>query len=291
MSLPDDVIVYPGHGAGSACGKNISSEKQSTIGLQKQFNYALQPMSQDEFVNIVSTGILQAPNYFSHDVMLNKNGYESIAEVLDKSLHKMSIRDVLKQIDKGASILDVRLPNDFETGFIPGSINIGKTGMFAPWVGTIMTMNSKTILVCNKGEEKEVISRLARIGYENIIGYFSNLEEWRKQGHELDSITSIPSSDIALYMKESTILDVRKQEELQLGHVKNSVNIPLDYLHTHLDQIETSENILIYCAGGYRSMIASSILKSKGYKKIKNIYGGFTAISKNKDGLNYLKIS
>ena len=206
MSLPDDVIVYPGHGAGSACGKNISSEKQSTIGLQKQFNYALQPMSQDEFVNIVSTGILQAPNYFSHDVMLNKNGYESIAEVLDKSLNKMSIRDVLKQIDKGASILDVRLPNDFETGFIPGSINIGKTGMFAPWVGTIMTMNSKTILVCNKGEEKEVISRLARIGYENIIGYFSNLEEWRKQGHELDSITSIPSSDIALYMKESTIL-------------------------------------------------------------------------------------
>lgn len=284
MNLPDDVIVYPGHGAGSACGKNISVEKESTIGMQKKFNYALQPMPEEKFVDMVLEGIAPPPIYFAHDVSMNKNGYQSVSHTLSKSLNQLSSKQISHHIENGAMVLDVRLPDDFEKGFIPGSINIGKTGMFAPWVGTIISADKKLIIVCNNGEEEEVISRLARIGYENIIGYINSLDDWKSENQRVDIIESIPASEIPLHVnKKSIILDVRKSLELELGVVKNSVNIPLNQLNNNLSQIKKTANLLIYCAGGYRSMIASSILKSKGYKNIKNIYGGFNAISKNID--------
>mgnify|MGYP001296295382 CR=1 FL=1 len=285
MELPDDVVVYPGHGAGSACGKNISLEKQSTIGEQKKFNYALQPMSQDQFVKIVLDGISLAPEYFTHDVNMNKNGYESVSSVLTKSLKQLTVNEIEKLVNNGAIILDVRLPNDFEKGFIPSAINIGKAGMFAPWVATLIAPSQKVILVCNINEEKEVISRLARVGLENIIGYVYGVKQWLISGKPIDVIESITAAEMEIEPIDSKILDVRKPSELAVGFVKGSSNVPLDTLQKELDTTQhldaRNQPILVYCAGGYRSMIASSILKARGYKKVKNIYGGYSSISQN----------
>ena len=280
MNLEDNVIVYPGHGAGSACGKNISSQKHSTIREQKQYNYALQPMSKQDFIKMVLAGISKAPQYFGHDVAMNKEGYQPVKKVIQNSLNELSYETYLSYITSESVILDVRSPNDFEKGFINGSINIGKMGMFAPWVGTIIPPSSKIILVCNLNEELEVISRLARIGYENVVGYISDLTHWKKN-RELDYIHSIDSTKIDEHKNNLSILDVRREDELRLGFVKDSINIPLSQLSDNLDKIPKSNNLIIYCAGGYRSMIASSILQSKGFKGIKNIYGGFSEIARN----------
>ena len=284
MNLEDDVIVYPGHGAGSACGKNISSQKYSTIGEQKQYNYALQPMSKQDFVKMVLAGISKPPQYFTHDVAMNQGGYQSVKKVLQKSLNKLTYEVSLSHIKSGALILDVRSPNDFEKGFINGAINIGKMGMFAPWVGTIISPSSSIILVCNIHEEIEVISRLARIGYENVVGYISDLTDWKKN-RQLDYIKSIESTEIEHYKNNVAILDVRREDELKLGFVKDSINIPLSQLSDNLDKIPISDNLIVYCAGGYRSMIASSILQSKGFQGINNIYGGFNVIARNSPNL------
>ena len=281
MCLPDHVIVYPGHGAGSACGKNISLKKQSTIGEQKKSNYALQPMSEADFVELLIEGIPPAPQYFEHDVSMNKNGYQVVSEVLEKSLKALPPLVVKQELDKGTQILDVRMPGDFEKGFIPGSINIGKVGMFAPWVGTLISPSQQLIIVCTVGEEEEVISRLARVGYENVVGYINDVETWQKSGFELDVIDSIEESEIPDNIIGSILLDVRKREELRLGFMRGSKNIPLAELEDSLQEIDINNDLLIYCAGGYRSMIAASILKSKGHKNVKNIYGGFKAISRN----------
>lgn len=280
MNLADDIIVYPGHGAGSACGKNISSEKQSTIGEQKKSNYALQPMIKKEFIEMVLKGISSPPQYFSHDVAMNKQGYQPISGVLENSVNKLNYVMSSAYIKKGVTILDVRSPHDFEKGFITGSINIGKMGMFAPWVGTIISPKSKIILVCNINEEIEVISRLARIGYENVVGFISDLQEWHDK-KELKYIESIYANAIKEDKNNIFILDVRKEAELKLGYVQDSVNIPLSELLVSLDRIPKSANLIIYCAGGYRSMIAASILKSKGFNNIKNVYGGYNEIARN----------
>jgi len=282
MKLPDPVIIYPGHGAGSACGKNISSERMSTIGEQKKSNYALQKMSKSQFISLVLDGMLPAPQYFTHDVFLNKEGYESTSSILNKSLKKLSTQELQSFIDNGAVILDVRMPNDFEKGFIPKSINIGKTGMFAPWVGTIVSPESEIILVCYPQEEVEVISRLARIGYHKVIGYTYGITDWQLDNHDIDIISSLhPTQRIFTIDKNKKIIDVRKKSELELGFVEHSIHIPLSNLEKNLGKINKSDEYLIYCAGGYRSMIACSILKSKGYKNVQNIYGGFSAISRN----------
>ena len=280
MKIADDVIVYPGHGAGSACGKNISSQKQSTIGEQKKSNYALQPMTKKEFTKMVLKGMSSPPQYFSHDVAMNKEGYQPIVKVLEKSANKLSYETASIYMKKGVTILDVRSPHDFEKGFIPGSINIGKMGMFAPWVGTIISPKSKILLVCNINEEEEVISRLARIGYENVVGFISDLQDWHDK-KELKYIDSIYANTINKYKNNIFILDVRKEVELKLGYVKDSINIPLSELLVSLDRIPKNSNLIIYCAGGYRSMIASSILKSKGFNNIKNVYGGYNEIARN----------
>ena len=206
-----------------------------------------------------------------------------IVEKKDYNLHEISR---LIQENNGAILLDVRSPNEFEKEFISGSINIGKSGMFAPWVGTIIPSDKSIVIVCHPSEEIEVISRLARVGYENVIGYISSLEDWKNQGKPIDSILSIDAKDLTKHLDQDIImLDVRKPGELQLGVVKNSINIPLDKLQNNIDKLKKNHEIIIYCAGGYRSMIASSILKAKGYNNVKNIYGGFSEISKNANSL------
>ena len=278
MKLPDHVIVYPGHGAGSACGKNISKDTSSTIGEQKKFNYALQKMSKENFVTMVLDGIPEAPEYFKHDVNLNKEGYVSMAQILQKSSNQLNSVDIQKGIDRGCVLLDVRMPNDFEKGFIRSSINVGKTGMFAPWVGTLISPKSEIIIICYPGEEEEIISRLARVGHESIIGYTYGINEWLLSDKKVEKIESIHPSKSAFSKKNINILDVRKTNELSVGYVKNSINLPLSEIQKKLDKLNKYEEYLIYCAGGYRSMIAASILKANGYDKIKNIYGGFHAI-------------
>ncbi len=279
MKLPDNVIVYPGHGAGSACGKNISRERTSTIGEQKQINYALQKMTKDKFINTVLDGILPPPKYFEHDVAMNKNGYQLTDKIISKSLQKLNSKKIAESIQQGAVILDTRMPHDFEKGFIPGSINIGKDGMFAPWVGTLISSDSEFVVICQENEEREIISRLARIGYENVIGYSHGITQWRLDKQPIDIVKSIYPPDIP--QKDVIILDVRKQNELQIGFVENSTHIPLSDIPNSISKLDKSKDYFIYCAGGYRSMIACSILKSKGYKNIVNIYGGFNAIIQN----------
>ena len=282
MELPDHVMVYPSHGAGSACGKNISSEKQSTIGDQKKFNYALKTMSKSDFIKLVLDGISPAPNYFKHDVSMNRDGYDPMSTVLKKSLQKLEFRDIQNAIKEDVLLLDVRMPDDFEKGFIPKSINIGKIGMFAPWVGNIVPPNSSILLICYPHEEREVILRLGRIGYHNIVGYTYGTADWQSKRGVIHNIETIHLKDEFLNQnKNIKIIDVRKEAELKLGFVQDSIHIPLSQLIANLDQISKSDDYLIYCAGGYRSMIACSILKSKGYNKVRNIYGGFSDISKN----------
>ena len=290
MKLPDDVIVYPGHGAGSACGKNISNEKKSTIGLQKKHNYALQPMNESDFVELVLNGIVPAPEYFKHDVRMNQHGYKLTSELLSKSLKKINSTDLVDLQKSGVILLDVRMPNEFESGFIPGSINIGKTGMFAPWVATIIPPNNKLIIICNEIEIEEIISRLARVGYEDIVGYIT-VDMWLKDGCILNTLPSIQSEEIPSHIENNyKVIDVRKENELKLGFVKNSIHIPLDRLSTSLNQIDENGKYIIYCAGGYRSMIAASILCQHNFTDVKNIYGGFSSISNNLNSLDYIKM-
>ena len=278
LKLPDHVKVYPAHGAGSACGKNISSETESTIGLQKQYNYALQKMTKNEFIETVLDGIPTPPNYFSHDVSLNQNGYESASKIILNSLNLLSISEIEKECVKGATILDVRMPQDFEKNFIPKSINIGKTGMFAPWVGTLIPPVKPIIIICYTGEEKEVISRLTRIGYHNVIGY-AHLEIATSPLVKSNQIVSIYSHDIKNHNSRLTkFLDVRRIDEFERGHIVNAIHIPLDDLQSRLKELNKNTHYLIYCAGGYRSMIAASLCKLQGYNNIKNIYGGFNSI-------------
>lgn len=281
MSLPDDVIVYPGHGAGSSCGKNISRERTSTIGEQKKINYALQDMSKDEFMNLVLDGISSPPQYFEHDVAMNKNGYTSVSHVVEQSLRELNTTQILEYVDQGAVILDVRMPNEFEKGFIPGSINVGKDGMFAPWVGTIISPDSQIIIVCHENDQEEIISRLARIGYEQVLGYVHGIRSWQQDNQTISSIQSIEPVDFIDRKNNMMVLDVRKNNELKLGFVDDSIHIPLSDIENRISELDKSCDYLIYCAGGYRSMIACSILKAKGYKNVVNIYGGFNAIAQN----------
>ena len=280
MTLPDHIVVYPAHGAGSACGKNISHERYSTIGEQRMNNYALQEMTKIEFIDKVLNGISSPPKYFAHDVNMNKNGYIPMSNVLSNSLNPLTFDEIFElSQQEDVVILDVRSPIEFEKGFIDNSINIGKSGMFAPWVGTIISPNDKIILICNKDEEIEVVSRLGRIGYENVIGFSTEISSWIRSNKNMNSLHSIYANDINQYKNNSVFLDVRKESELFVGSVANSINIPLDTLFDNLNKLNRSDEIIIYCAGGYRSVIAASILMSEGFKNVKNIYGGFRSIA------------
>lgn len=286
MTLPDDIIVYPAHGAGSACGKNMSKETSDTLGNQKRFNYALRAdMTKEEFVAEVTAGLPEPPKYFPENVKMNRDGYESIDDVLERGDQALSAEAFeAKANNTGALILDTRKPEDFSKGFIPNSINIGIQGGFAPWVGALIPdLKQNLLIVTEPGMEEEVVTRLARVGYDHTIGFLNGgFETWVQAGKEVDSVENV-SADVfeKVYHEESLeVIDVRKPAEFEAGHIDGAKNLPLDYINDLMAEFPKNKTLYIHCAGGYRSMIAASILKSRGIDHVINIEGGFGAVEK-----------
>jgi hydroxyacylglutathione hydrolase len=285
MPLADDVIVYPAHGAGSACGKNMMKETVDTLGNQKKRNYALREnMTRDEFIREVTDGLLPPPIYFPENVKMNKEGYTSIDKVLSRGTTPLTAEEFeVIANETGAVILDTRHPQKFASGFIPNSINIGIDGSFAPWVGALIPGVEQPILIlADEGREAEVVTRLARVGYDNTQGFLKGgFDAWIKAGKDTDSITSISAEELAKRFKENKInvFDVRKESEFNAEHVEGAINTPLDYINEHLSEIPKDETVYLHCAGGYRSMIAASILRARGWNNIIDIDGGFKSIS------------
>ncbi len=284
MPLPDDVIVYPAHGAGSACGKNMSKETFDTLGNQKKVNYALKDMSKADFIKELTTGILPAPQYFAKNAALNKSGYENYDKVMEKGSKALSpeefesIMHSLKPI-----VLDVRKPQEFAAGHIPDSLYIGLDGQFAPWVGTvILDINAPILLVTPQGREEETIMRLSRVGYDNCVGYLKGgFETWKNSGKKTEHVNSIPAEEfITHYAQGAKTLDVRKPGEFESAHLEKAESQPLDFIYAWMGTVDKSQPYMIHCAGGYRSMIAASILKAKGFKHLTDVQGGYGAISK-----------
>jgi len=284
MPLADDVIVYPAHGAGSACGKNMMKETVDTLGNQKKVNYALRPdMTKQEFIAEVTDGLLPPPQYFPLNVKMNKEGYRDIDDVLKRGTQELSVSEfenIANQSD--AVILDVRHQNDFAKGHIPSSIFIGLDGSFAPWVGALIgDVMQPIILIIPDGREEEAVTRLSRVGFDNTLGYLKGgFESWKKEGKEYDVVDSITAKDFKhiSYNEEFQIFDVRKESEYLSESVLNATNTPLSFINEYLAEYPKGKNFYIHCAGGYRSMIAASILKSRGIHNIIDIQGGFKAI-------------
>lgn len=286
MPLADGVLVYPAHGAGSACGKNMSKETFDTLGHQKETNYALRAdMSREEFIQEVTDGLTPPPSYFPLNVQMNKQGYDNIADVLKKGLQSLSPEAFEATANEtGALVLDTRKPEDFAQGFIPNAINIGIDGGFAPWVGTLIPdIKQQILLVTDQGREEEVVTRLARVGYDYTIGYLQGgFAAWQNAGKEIDAITSIsPAAFEQRYQQDNSlkVVDVRKPSEYQSEHVATASNTPLDSLNDYLAEIPKDQPVYLHCAGGYRSMIAASILKARGYDNLVNVQEGFKGIS------------
>lgn len=286
MTLPDDVIVYPAHGAGSACGKNMSKETVSTIGNQKATNYALRAnMTEAEFIKEVTDGLLPPPAYFGMNVAMNKQGYESFEKVLNQGMVGIPAADFEAVADEsGALILDTRKNGIFAKGFIPQSINIGIEGDFAPWVGALIAdVQQPIILVTEIDQEEEAVTRLSRVGFDNILGHLEGgFEAWKNAGKEIDSIHRITAEAFAKEIKigESKIVDVRKESEYAAEHIEEAYSKPLAYINDWIKDINPQEAFYIHCAGGYRSMIAASILQARGFRNFTEVEGGFNAIAK-----------
>ncbi len=285
MVLPDDVIVYPAHGAGSACGKNMSKETFDTLGHQKQTNYALRAnMTKAEFVKEVTTGLLPPPAYFPLNVALNKEGYDSIDDVLKRGTHALPPREFeVAANETGALVLDTREAQTFARGFVPNSINIGIDGSFAPWVGALIPdVKQELLIVADPGREAEVVTRLARVGYDNCLGYLAGgFEAWKNAGMEVDTIQSIDANELASIVQKNPkakVFDVRKNSEYASEHIANAVNTPLDFINESMLAIPKDEQAFVHCAGGYRSMIFTSVLRARGYDNLVEIKGGFKAI-------------
>jgi glyoxylase-like metal-dependent hydrolase (beta-lactamase superfamily II)/rhodanese-related sulfurtransferase len=279
--LADDVIVYPAHGPGSACGKNIGKETWSTIGIQKKTNYALKEMSRNEFIAILSTGLSAPPAYFFKDAEINKNGYTAIASVMEKNNKPLDVSAFKNEIAAGALILDTRDPDQFEKGFIKDSLNIGLQGTFAVWVGTLIDIRKNLLLITAEGKEEETILRLARVGFENVKGFLKGgVTAWAEAGNLLETVSSITAADFCKLLKNENelVIDVRKPGEFDSAHVKDAKLIPLSDLESSIGLFDQKKQYLVHCAGGYRSMIAASILKRHGITNFKNIYGGMAKI-------------
>ena len=284
MTLPDDVIVYPAHGAGSACGKNMSKETSDLLGNQKQVNYALRAdMTREEFINEVTTGILPPPQYFAKNAMMNKTGVVSMDDVLAQGSVALEV-DTFEAManHEGALVLDTRHQRDFVKGFIPNSIFIGIDGSFAPWVGALITdLHQPIIFIADEGREEEVVTRLSRVGYDNTLGYLKGgLEAWKAAGKEVDSVASISAETLKAQLAEGTkdLLDVRKPGEYEAEHAENAESLPLDFVNEQMEQVDATKDYQVHCAGGYRSVIFCSILKSRGFDNVTNIEGGYAAI-------------
>lgn len=284
MPLADDVIVYPAHGAGSACGKNMMTETVDTLGNQKKMNYALRPdMTKTEFIQEVTDGLSTPPAYFPMNVMMNKSGYVNIDDVISKGNSPLSPAEFEIAANKHhAIILDVRHEKEFIKGFIPRSIFIGIDGNFAPWVGAIIKDVKQPILIVgDENRLNEVITRLSRVGFDNTIGYLKGgFEAWEKDGKEIDTLQSVPTSQFETEYKtnQNPIYDVRKKGEWDTKHIKDAHHVCLSMLHEEIDQFPKEKNFYVHCAGGYRSVIASSVLKMRGFHNLINIDEGFDAI-------------
>jgi hydroxyacylglutathione hydrolase len=285
LLLPDDVIVYPAHGAGSACGKNLSKETYDTLGHQKATNYALKPQTKEEFIHAITDGLAPAPRYFPLNAMMNKQGAKALDEIniyALKALIPQEFEDTA--VATGALILDTRAPQVFASGFIPGAINIGIDGQFAPWVGALITdIRQPILLVCEEGREEENIMRLARVGYDHTLGYLAGgIAAWLQSGRPLDHIKSISATDFEKdhWDKNLCVLDVRRPGEYDTAHLPGVPNKPLDYINDWMGALDPHQSYYIHCAGGYRSMIAASIMKARGYEDVIDIAGGYGAIAK-----------
>lgn len=282
MPLSDDLIVYPNHGAGSACGKNMSKETTDTLGNQKKVNYALRAdMTREEFIAELLDGLTPPPAYFPQNVMMNIQGYESLENIMNKANKALSAEEfetIANQID--ALVLDVRHENDFVKEHIPGSIFIGLHGQFAPWVGALIRDTKQPILLITPdGMEKETITRLSRVGFDNTLGYLKGgLNTWKIAGFETDTIDSISPEEFASKYENYIVVDARKPSEYNAEHVEKAINIPLDYVNEQLAEVPKEEPFFLHCAGGYRSVIMSSILKSRGYHNMINVEKGMAGI-------------
>ena len=285
ITLSDDVIVYPAHGAGSACGKNMSKETVSTIGEQKKSNYALRAnMTEKEFVDEVTDGLLPPPAYFGMNVAMNKSGIASFDSVLNQGMRKISPQAFEAVTEEtNALILDTRNSKDFANGFIPQSINIGINGDFAPWVGALIAdVNQPIILVIEAGFEEETVTRLSRVGFDNLIGYLDGgFEAWKNAGYEVDTVTNITALQFAekVHIGIDKVIDIRRATEYQAAHLDEAYSKPLATINEWIKDINTDEHFYLHCAGGYRSMIAASILQARGYRNFTEIADGFNAIA------------
>lgn len=285
MPLSDDLIVYPNHGAGSACGKKMSKETTDTLGNQKRTNYALRAdMTREEFINELLTGLTAPPAYFPKNVLMNIQGYESIDTILERGNKGLTPTEFeLLANETGALVLDTRSPDNFSQGFVPNSINIGLDGSFAMWVGEMIPdIKQEILIVTEVGREEEAIIRLSRVGYDKTIGYLAGgIEAWKNENREIDTVERLTAHEFeTVYANEPVVFDVRKKSEFESEHVVNVTNIPLNELNLHLNEFPTDKPFILHCAGGYRSMIAASILKSRGIHDFKDVIGGMSDILK-----------
>lgn len=292
MQYDDNLILYPGHGAGSACGKNIGKETSSTLGIQKKLNYALQPMTKAQFVDAVTTGLTEPPKYFFVDAGINKAGYEPIDAVLKRNTKEISLEVLQREVAEGALIVDTRDPDTFEKGFIPGSVNIGLGGQYAIWVGSLIKYKTPLVIICENGKEAESVLRLARIGFESVVGIFQDgINKWKEAGLKLDVMNSInPDEFVKNYNSNQSVIDVRNEGEWDnTGIIENARLITLSKLEEKLITLDKSTHHFVHCAGGYRSMIASSILRKNGFENITNIRGGLGKIKEA--GINLIPVA
>jgi len=284
LPLDDSITVYPAHGAGSACGKNMQKETVDTLGNQKRTNYALRQPTKESFIDEVLDGLTAPPKYFGMNVALNKGGYESFEKVLKKGKNPIAVEDFEIAVEEtSALILDARSAADFHKGFVPNSVNIGIKGDFAPWVGAmIVDVQQPIILVSDLGSEEEVITRLSRVGFDNVVGFLEGgFESWKNSGKEIDDIKRISAEEfVSEYIEGQKVIDVRKETEYEAEHIDKAYSKPLAYINDWVNSIDNSEHFYIHCAGGYRSMIAASILQSRGYRNFTEVEGGFNAIKK-----------
>jgi len=285
MPLADDVIVYPAHGAGSACGKNMMKETVDTLGNQKKMNYALRAdMTRDKFIEEVTDDLLPPPQYFPLNVKMNKEGYEDIDKVLKRGTQALDPNAFeVAANETGAIVLDVRHQDDFAKAHVPRSIFIGLDGSFAPWVGALIAdVEQPILLITPEGREEETVTRLSRVGFDNTLGFLQGgVEAWKQSGKEIDTVDSVNAEEFKkMAEKKVPVFDVRKESEYQAEHVVDANLTPLDYINDHLAEFPDNEKFYIHCAGGYRSMIASSILKSRGIHNLVDVAGGFAQIKK-----------
>ncbi len=284
LTLDEDVIVYPAHGPGSSCGKNIGPHTTSTMGEQKQTNYALQPQTREEFVVSVTHALTDPPQYFPINAKINKEGYEALDVVLQKGLRPLSIEEFKEFIHREVLVLDTREASAFTQGFVPGSVSIGLDGRFAEWAGSLLPFDQPMMLVSDEGKEKETIIRLARVGFSKVEGYLKGgFDTWKNAGEKIDMIIDIEPDELAMdipFDENLLVLDVRRETEFADGHIKGAVNLPLNEMTDpgNLSNLEDHFNIYVHCGGGYRSVIASSLLKREGFHNLRNVTGGWNKI-------------